>query len=409
MTNVDEEFFFNPLMPGYTDNPFPHLAEMRRLDPVHASPIGTWMLFGYDDCFRLLREPGMSVDDKKVTNFDEARLAAFLEAAGGDPDELERTSILGIDPPDHTRLRRLVSKAFTPRTIEALRPRIQELVDQALDRMAAQCRTDVIAELAFPLPFEVITEMLGMPPGDTDTLRSWSEDIVKTLDPIITEDEIRAAVAGSRAMNAHLTDVISWKRDNPGDDLLTAMIEAEEDGDRMSSRELRDQVGLLFIAGHETTVNLIGTGIAELLGRPDQVELVRANGLSIAGVDELLRLVSPVQMSRRITLEDTSIGGRTIPSGTMVMAALASANRDEAKWGPTADELDLDRIGSGQHLSFGSGIHYCLGASLAKLEGQVAIGSFVQRFPRATIVDAAYNGRINLRGLERLVVDLNEG
>ncbi len=408
MTNVDEEIFFNPLEPGYTDDPFPHLAEMRRLDPVHASPIGTWMLFGYDDCFRLLREPGMSVDDKKVTNFDEARLAAFLDAAGGDPDELERTSILGIDPPDHTRLRRLVSKAFTPRTIEALRPRIQELVAQSLDRMAAQGRTDVIADLAFPLPFEVITEMLGMPPGDTDALRSWSEDIVKTLDPIITEDEIRSAVAGSRAMNAHLTDVISWKRDNPGDDLLTAMIEAEEDGDRMSSRELRDQVGLLFIAGHETTVNLIGTGIAELIARPDRVELVSANGLSIAGVDELLRFVSPVQMSRRITLEDVSIGGRSIPSGTMVMAVLASANRDEAKWGPTADELDLERDGSGQHLSFGSGIHYCLGASLAKLEGQVTIGSFVRRFPRATIVDASYNGRINLRGLERLVVDLNQ-
>ena len=393
---------------GYTDNPFPHLQEMRRLDPVHASPIGTWMLFDYDDCFQLLRDPALSVDEKNLANFDQERLAAFLDAVDGDVEELERTSILGIDPPDHTRLRRLVSKAFTPRTIEALRPRIQELVDEALDRILAQGQADVISELAFTLPFDVISEMLGMPEGETQALRSWSEDIVKTLDPIITEDEIKAAVVANRAMDAHIANVISWKRENPADDLLTAMIEAEEDGDRMSSQELSDQVGLLFIAGHETTVNLIGTGIAELLGRPDQAQMIRSAELTMNGVDELLRFVSPVQMSRRITTQDIEMQGRTIPTGTMVMAALASANRDDAKWGATGDELDLTRDGAGQHLSFGSGIHYCLGASLAKLEGQVAIGSFIKRFPNATIVDQQFNGRINLRGLERLIVDVTD-
>lgn len=404
MTDLSPEIIFNPLEPGYTDDPFPHLAEMRRLDPVHASPIGTWMLFRYEDCFRLLRDPGLSVDDNKISNHDEARMEAFLEAVDGDAAQLERTSILGIDPPDHTRLRRLVSKAFTPRTIEALRPRIQELVDQALDRMAEQGQTDVIAELALPLPFDVITEMLGMPPGDTQALRSWSEDIVKTLDPIITEDEVRAAVRASSAMDEHIAGVIDWKRANRADDLLTAMIEAEDHGDRMSAKELADQVSLLFIAGHETTVNLIGTGIGELIARPDQAASVRQDGLSMNGVDELLRFVSPVQISRRITLDEIDIDGNTIPGGTVVFAGLASANRDRAKWGPTADELDLTRHSAGQHLSFGSGIHYCLGASLAKLEGQVAIGSFLQRFPDATVVDAAFNGRINLRGLERLIV-----
>ncbi len=350
----------------------------------------------------------LSVDEKNLANFDQERLAAFLDAVDGDVEELERTSILGIDPPDHTRLRRLVSKAFTPRTIEALRPRIQELVDEALDRIQAQGQADVISELAFTLPFDVISEMLGMPEGDTQALRSWSEDIVKTLDPIITEDEIKAAVVANRAMDAHIANVISWKRENPADDLLTAMIEAEEDGDRMSSQELSDQVGLLFIAGHETTVNLIGTGIAELLGRPDQAQMIRSAELTMNGVDELLRFVSPVQMSRRITTQDIEMQGRTIPTGTMVMAALASANRDDAKWGATGDELDLTRDGAGQHLSFGSGIHYCLGASLAKLEGQVAIGSFIKRFPNATIVDQQFNGRINLRGLERLIVDVTD-
>ena len=408
MADVSPEIIFNPLEVGYTDNPFPHLQEMRRLDPVHASPIGTWMLFDYDDCFQLLRDPALSVDEKNLANFDQERLAAFLDAVDGDVEELERTSILGIDPPDHTRLRRLVSKAFTPRTIEALRPRIQELVDEALDRILAQGQADVISELAFTLPFDVISEMLGMPEGETQALRSWSEDIVKTLDPIITEDEIKAAVVANRAMDAHIANVISWKRENPADDLLTAMIEAEEDGDRMSSQELSDQVGLLFIAGHETTVNLIGTGIAELLGRPDQAQMIRSAELTMNGVDELLRFVSPVQMSRRITTQDIEMQGRTIPAGTMVMAALASANRDDAKWGATGDELDLTRDGAGQHLSFGSGIHYCLGASLAKLEGQVAIGSFIKRFPNATIVDQQFNGRINLRGLERLIVDVTD-
>lgn len=408
MTDVSPEIIFNPLEPGYTDNPFPHLNDMRRLDPVHESLVGTWLLFNYDDCFQLLRDPSLSVDEKNLENFDQERLDAFVEAAGGDIDDLERTSILGIDPPDHTRLRRLVSKAFTPRTIEALRPRIQELVDEALDRIAEQGQADVISELAFTLPFDVITEMLGMPPGDTQALRSWSEDIVKTLDPIITEDEMKAAVVANRAMDAHIEGVINWKRENPGDDLLTAMIEAEEGGDRMSTQELGDQVGLLFIAGHETTVNLIGTGIAELLARPEQVQDILDNGLQMNGVDELLRFVSPVQMSRRITLQDVTIGGRDIASGTMVMAALASANRDADKWGPTADELDLRREGAGQHLSFGSGIHYCLGASLAKLEGQVAIGSFIERFANAKIVDQHFNGRINLRGLERFIVDVND-
>ncbi len=406
MTDVSPEIIFNPLEPGYTDDPYPHLHEMRRHDPVHASPIGSWMLFNYDDCFQLLRNPGLSVDEKNLDTFDEDRMKAFLDAVDGDAEELERTSILGIDPPDHTRLRRLVSKAFTPRTIEALRPRIQALVDEALDHIAEQGQADIIAELAFPLPFDVISEMLGMPAGDTEALRSWSEDIVKTIDPIITEDEIKAAVIANRAMDEYMAGVIEWKRENPGDDLLTAMIEAEEDGDKMSSKELSDQVSLLFIAGHETTVNLIGTGIADLLSRPDQAQSIRDNGLEMNGVDELLRFVSPVQMSRRITTRDVAIDGRDIPSGTMVMAALASANRDANKWGPNANELDLGREGAGQHLSFGSGIHYCLGASLAKLEGQVAIGSFIQRFPNATIVEQRFNGRINLRGLERLIVNV---
>jgi cytochrome P450 len=245
-----------------------------------------------------------------------------------------------------------------------------------------------------------------MPEADTAAVCAWSEALVKTLDPIISEEEVKASVQAGRAMDAHLDEVIAWKRENPSDDLLSAMIAVEEDGDRMSTRELRDQVRLLFIAGHETTVNLIGTGIAELLARPDQAQLLRDEPDLPTAVDELLRFVSPVQFSRRITLADVEFAGKSISSGELVMASLASSNRDAAKWGPTADQLDLTRPNAGQHLAFGSGIHYCLGASLAKLEGQIAMASFVRRFANASVVEARFNGRINLRGLDRLVVNL---
>ncbi len=399
--------FFNPLEPGYVADPFPHLAELREHDPVHLTLLDLWVLFAHEDVFRILRDPAMSVSDDNVLDQDEDRVAMFVEAAGDEGFE-SSTSMLGADPPDHTRLRRLVSKAFTPAAIEALRPRIQELVDTALDRMEARGTAEVVGELAFPLPFDVISEMLGMPESDKDQVAEWSGALVKTLDPIISEQEVREAVAAGRAMDALIDEVVAWKRDHPADDLLTALIAAEEDGDRLSPVELRDQVSLLFVAGHETTVNLIGTGIYELLRHPDQLALLRDDpSLDANAIDELLRYVSPVQFSRRVTLADTTFGDRTIPRGRFVLAGLASANRDPGKWGPTADELDLRREGAGQHLSFGSGAHYCLGASLAKLEGQVAIGSFVRRFPDARVVgDPVWNGRINLRGLERLDVAL---
>ncbi len=398
--------FFNPLEPGYIEDPYPHFAEMREHDPVHLTLVNQWLLFTYDDVSRLLRDPSMSVSDQNIEVFDEERFEKFLEASGGD---FERsTSMLNADPPDHTRLRRLVSKAFTPSSIEALRPRVQELVDGMLDPIAERGTGDVVKELAFPLPFDVISEMLGMPTSDSDQIAEWSSAVVKTLDPIISDDEIQAAIAGSRAMDSHIDAVIEWKRIHPGDDLLTALIAAEEDGDRLSSIELRDQVALLFIAGHETTVNLIGTGIFELLRHPDQyAALCDDPALDVNAVDELLRFVSPVQLSRRVVLQDITIRGKTIPKGMFVLTGLASANHDPAKWGPTADDLDVRRAGVAQHMAFGSGIHYCLGASLARLEAQVAIGTFVRRFPNARIDgEPAWNGRINLRGLERLPVSV---
>lgn len=398
-----DPLFFNPLQNGYADSPWSHFAEMRDGDPVHDLFGTQWFLFRYDDVTRLLKDPTLSVDDTNVTVLDEARFAAFEEAFA----DMERTrSMLGRDAPDHTRLRRLVSKAFTPSTIAALRPVIQDLVDTTLDAMDERGSTEIVADLAFPLPFDVIAVMLGMPGSDRDQVAEWSSALVKTLDPIITDEELQAAAHAERSMRKLLDEVITWKRANPADDLLTALIQAEEDGDRLTASELRDQVQLLFVAGHETTVNLIGTGIHELLRQPEQAEIMRDDPSFDAGaVDELLRFVSPVQFSRRITLQPIEIGGRQIVAGTFVMAGLASANHDPAKWGDTADKLDVRRHGAGQHVSFGSGSHYCLGASLAKLEAQVAIGSFLRRFPDAHAVgDVEWNGRINLRGIERLEI-----
>ena len=277
------------------------------------------------------------------------------------------------------------------------------------DEAAANGTTDVGEQLAFPLPFDVISVMLGMPESDRDQVAEWSSALVKTLDPIITEADLFEAASAGRKMNALIDDVIEWKRANPADDLLTALIAAEEDGDRLTSRELRDQIQLLFVAGHETTVNLIGTGIYELLSRPEQAAILRDDpSLDADAVDELLRFVSPVQFSRRITLQPIEIDGHAIDAGTFVMAGLASANHDPAKWGDDAGELDVRRKGAGQHVAFGSGSHYCLGASLAKLEAQAAIGGFLRRFPNAQVSgDPAWNGRINLRGLERLEVTLS--
>ena len=404
------EVFFNPLADGYAADPWPHFTVLRNHDPVHKSLIEHYFLFRYDDVSALLRDPTLSVDDDNIDHHDEARLAVFEDAFSDVDDD---KSMLGLDAPDHTRLRRLVSRAFTPSAIAALRPMVERMVDERLDAFAvADGPVDVVDGLAWPLPFDVISEMLGMPPAETEQVAKWSAAMVKTLDPIISDDEVYAAADASKKMRAYLGEVIEWKRANPADDLLSALIAVEEDGDRLTPNELRAQVTLLFIAGHETTVNLIGTGIYELLRHPDQAAILRDDpSLDVNAIDELLRFVSPVQFSRRITLTDVMVGegdrAAEVEKGTFVMAGLASANHDPNKWGPTAEELDVRREGAGQHVSFGSGSHYCLGASLAKLEAQVAIGRFIRRFPHAEVAgEPVWNGRINLRGLEHLPVSL---
>lgn len=405
MAVADEQLFLNPNESGFFDDPYSQYRRLRELRPVNQSPFGPWTLTRYDDVSKLLRDPSLSVEDR---NASEDRRADLF------PDDEERRrrgslAILNLDPPDHTRLRRLVSKAFTPRRVEQLVPRVTNLVDGMLDAVEPTGQMDVIADLAFPLPFAVISEMLGMPEADRDQLRGWSHTLVKTFEPLLTPDEVPELMAASDAMVEHVTAAIEWKRGAPADDLLSAMIAVEEEGDRLSTPELIAQVVLLFIAGHETTVNLIGNGMLALLRHPDQLAALHDDPSLIGNaVEELLRYDSPVQFSRRIALQPLDIDGQHIEKGSFIFTMLGAANHDPAHFGLDADELDLRRRDAPHHVSFGGGIHHCLGAVLARMEARLAIGTLVRRFPRVQLATSvpAWNGRLVLRGLDALPVTL---
>jgi len=402
----------DPFAPGFFADPYLQYQNIRENDPVHRTEFGPWLLTRWDDVHRLLRNPSTSVDEARSIGPDRR-----LEIAALSPERAERgdRAILNIDPPDHDRLRRLVSKAFTPRTVERLRPRVEALVEELLATLAADAaeadgHVDVIAGLAFPLPFAVISEMLGMPPGDPGQLREWSHTLTQILDPILALTNTEAIFEASDRMTEVVTEAIDWKRGRPDDDdLLSALIQAEDGGEVLTERELIDNVILLFLAGHETTVNLIGNGTYALLSNRHELErLVGDPTLDATAIEELLRYDSPVQFSRRIVLEPLELDGTSIGVGEFVMTGLGAANRDPAKFGPDADRLRLDRVDANQHVSFGSGVHHCLGAALARLEGRAAIGALMRRFPNMELVDEQpqWNGRLILRGLDRLEVSV---
>jgi cytochrome P450 len=361
---------------------------------VHHHPFGFWFLSRYEHVTQLLRS-GLSVEESNLAEgpvLDQYQ--AFRE------QNVINMSMLDRDPPDHTRLRSLVTKVFTPRAVAALEPMITELVDRSLDRIADGGTVNLVDELAFPLPFAVISKMLGTPPTDEVRLRELTGMLVRSLEIVTDPDVLRAISEAEVTLSDMTREIIEWKRANPADDLLTALIAAEQDGDKLSDDELVAQVLLLYVAGHETTVNLIANGVVALLRNPAQLELLRAKpDLAARAVEELLRYDSPVQQTRRITTAPYAIGDREIPPGEFVIACLGSANRDERFWGPTADELDLERAETHRHVSFGAGPHHCLGAALARLEGRLAIGRLVSRFPSLTLDgDVVWNGRLNLRG-----------
>ncbi|MFF2569388.1 cytochrome P450 [Streptomyces sp. NPDC058084] len=379
----------------FTADPYPYYAKLREAGPVHevVTPDGmpAWLVVGYEEGRAALADQRLS---KSFSAFD----LPLPE------EEIIGPHLLIVDPPDHTRLRKLVTGEFTGRRVEALRPRVQQLTDELLDAMAPAGRADLVDSFAFPLPVTVICELLGVPAADRDRFRVWSNELVAPTGP---EAEQEAAVV---AFGAYLDELIEDKRAyGPADDLLSALIATRaEDGDRLSLPELRALAYLLLIAGHETTVNLIANTVRALLDHPEQLAALRADfGLIDGAIEEGLRYDGPVENATlRFAREPFVLGGTEIPAGGIVLVALASGARDPGRF-PEPDRFDIRRDPRG-HLAFGHGIHYCLGAPLARLEGKTAIESLLRRFPRLELDPEAgpqeWLSGMLIRGTRRLPV-----
>ncbi|MCA1646936.1 MAG: cytochrome P450 [Chloroflexi bacterium] len=380
----------HPLLVQFREDPYPLYRYLHAAAPVQWNDVlGAWTLVRYADVVEALTD---------------ARLSADRTAEPDDGYTMAR-SMLVSDPPDHTRLRGLVQKAFTPRMIEQLRPRISSIVRELIDRVATSGGPfDVIADLAYPLPVVVIAELLGVPPEDRETFRDWSADLAASLDPLVTAELMERATQARDGLHSYLRGVIAERRRAPRSDLISALVAVEERGQVLSEPELVVMCTLLLIAGHETTVNLIGNGVLALLSQPDQVAMLRASPALIGtAVEELLRFDSPVQMTGRVAAVPLDFGGQHIAAGQFVLPLLGAANRDAAQFA-LPDRLDLARTPN-PHVGFGRGIHFCLGAPLARLEGQMAIGALVHRFPNLQLAGTPVRrDQITLRGLKSLPV-----
>ena len=403
------EPLWNPADARFRADPYPFYKTLRTQAPVYRSPHGgPTVLTRYDDVARVLRGVDFSRDIEANQIIDEHDPIAVHRR----DRRVGAKTILNLDPPDHTRLRRLVSKAFTPTAIDQLRRPIEQMVDDVLDRAAARNSMELIEELAFPIPFAIISELLGMPTERADELRSWSMALTLSLEPNATIEELDAASASLQMLVPYLIEIIEDRRTHPGNDLLTALLVAEDEGERLTFEELISFVVLLYVAGHETTVNLIGNGMLALLRHPD--ELVRWRDdptLDDVAVDELMRFDGPVQHTVRVPMVPisfTDADGRdvVVEPGTLLFAVLGAANHDPSVF-DQPDRLQITRPNAARHLGFSAGVHYCLGASLAKLEAAVAISRLIRRFPNVELAgDPRWRDRITIRGVDRLELSL---
>jgi len=391
---------FNPLDPAFIADPYPTYRRIRESAPVWLSPLGFWIVTRYEDAALVLRDRRFGKDyAANVTKrygpqiLNEPAYAAMAR------------TMLVLDPPDHTRLRGLVTKAFTARRVEAMRPRIAAVVEALIDRVERQGGMDVIADFAHRLPIIVICDMLGIPEEDREQFFVRSRVNGRMIDPVpMSPDEIAVANANTLETNAYFDSLFERRRRDPQDDLTTQLVQAEEAGDRLTPEELRANVGLLFAAGHETTANLIGNGLLALQRNPEQWAAMRDNPAVIPGaMEELLRYDSSVQMTGRTVQEDLELAGVALPKGAQVVCFLGAANRDPAAFAEP-DVLDVGRS-KVTPLSFGGGIHFCLGAQLARIEAQEAFSGLLRRLPGLALPERdapSWRRSFTLRGLTKL-------
>ena len=385
---IESGVSYNPLSPKVRAYPYDVYEEMRRKDPVHRLRLlDAWILTEYEDVNRVLR------DHRRFSN--------------DSPDSyVDYKSFLGMDPPDHTRLRGLVSRAFTPRSVAELGSRIEQIVEDLLDGLEDVDEFDLIERFAYPLPITVIAEMLGVPSEDMDVFEKWSNDISLVIEPTISDEQRSRIRASSQELFDYFDGIMEQRRHSPQNDMISALLAVEDEGDRLTHDELLATLLLLLVAGNETTRNLIGNGTLALIEHPDQLQRLRDDpGLMDSAIHEMLRYDSPVQLDGRDALEDVEIGGKKIRAGQQVISALGAANHDPAVF-TNPRSLDIGRREK-SHISFGRGIHHCLGAPLALLEGRIAFSSLLDRFSSISLVsEPEYRDQVVLRGVKELWVEV---
>ncbi len=383
--------------PAPPQNPYPKYHQLRAAAPRFRDPeLGLLFLSTYADCAQALKDPKLGRAPQDV----ESQLGGNRRPRG----RRVRPSMLFLNPPEHTRQRKLVSRGFTPRRVEGLRPHIEELTDECLDHLADAGEGDVMDLLAFPLPVAVIGELVGVPREEQAQFRDVAPQLTAGLDPILSDEQLDRVEEAREFFQSYFLDLAAQRRAEPRDDLMSVLVQAEASGDILDEDEIMSVVILLFAAGFETTTNLIGSGLLALLHNPDQRQRLHEDrSLLPTAIEEMLRYESPVQVNGRYALEDTEIGGEPIAAGQSVVTFLGAGNRDPEQF-PDPDRFDVGRD-DGAPLSFGGGIHYCLGAALARLEGQVVFDRLLERFGDLELLEEpTFRPSVTLRGVEALRV-----
>ena len=394
---------FDPFEAGYVESPYEQYARLRATDPVHWSDLlSGWVLTRYDDVARILRDPTISVEieNARSTPVVETERQRMNERGG------KADTLVLRDDPDHARLRRLMQQPFGIRAIEGLRSMVQDRVDRELDALIPRGEMDVIGDFAYPLPVAVFCEMLGIPDEDSPQFREWTAAVARNLDPVLTEDQRVENLRLLGEMEDYLAALADEKRRHPADDIMTQLVQAEEEGDRLTRDELVGQLVTLYVAGHEPTTSLIGTGMRALIENPDQLAMLEADAsLFPNSINEFLRWDGPNQFVRRIATQAIDLPGGTIEPGHVIYCGVGAANRDPERWGADVDEVHIDRADAAHHLQFGMGVHSCLGAHFARLQAELALRALTTRLHNLRLAgEPVWSERMVIRGLQHLPI-----